>query len=115
MDLVHKEFQNDQDAIQAIESLKTKGVDEDNIYVITHDSDRTSRVADEADASTVDMSDQGLSTTVKNVFRSKGDELRAKFKELGFSQDEAENLEEKLDEGKVVVAVTDTNDNTIFQ
>ncbi|WP_096156264.1 MULTISPECIES: general stress protein [Bacillus] len=104
---IYKEFHNDEEAVHAIDSLKLKGVREDDIFVVTHDNDRTSRIADNADANTVGAKELGLDTYVKNVFRSKGDELRAQFCELGFTEPEAEALEEKLDHGKVVVVVKD--------
>lgn len=40
-------------------------------------------------------------------FAKKGDELRAKFEELGFSETEANNLESELDKGAVIVVVKD--------
>ncbi|MBM7096765.1 general stress protein [Bacillus sp. H-16] len=107
MEPLYKEFYNDEEVVSAVETLKSKGVDDDNVFILTHDDDRTDRVADNADANTVSMSQQGLDTSVKNVFRKKGDELRAQFEELGFSSDKAHTLEEKLDEGKVIVVVKD--------
>ncbi|MGD6776120.1 general stress protein [Sutcliffiella horikoshii] len=104
----YKEFQNDEQVVGAVQELKTRGVHEDDIYVITHDDDRTNRVADNADANTVSAGEVGLDTYVKNIFRSKGDELRAQFQELGFTAPEAEQLEEKLDHGKVILVVKDT-------
>ena len=104
---VYKEFKNDEEVVNAVNSLKTQGVHEDNIYVITHDDDRTNRVADNADANTVGVSETGLGTSIKNVFRKKGDELRAKFEELGFSHEEAELLEDKLDQGQIILAFKD--------
>ncbi|MDQ0207140.1 YflT domain-containing protein [Alkalicoccobacillus murimartini] len=104
---VYKEFKNDEEVVTAVQSLKTQGVHEDNIYVITHDDDRTNRIADNADANTVGVSETGLGTSIKNVFRKKGDELRAKFEEIGFSEQEAKLLEDKLDQGKVILAIKD--------
>lgn len=103
---VFKEFMNDDEAVKAVDELKTK-VDEDNIYILTHDDDHTKRVANRADANTVGASETGITTSVKNVFRKKGDELRAKFEELGFSETEANNLESELDKGAVIVVVKD--------
>ncbi|GAK03812.1 general stress protein 17M [Geomicrobium sp. JCM 19037] len=103
---VYKEFMNDDEAVKAIDQLKEK-VEEDQIYVLTHDDDHTKRVANRADAETVGMSETGLTTSVKNVFRKKGDELRAQFQELGFSETEANNLEGELDKGAVIVVVKD--------
>ncbi|WP_215113234.1 general stress protein [Exiguobacterium sp. s63] len=107
MSVLYKEFTNDEEVVTAVQSMKTNGIDESNIYVITHDDDRSKRVADNADANTVSASDVGLGTAAKNVFRKKGDELRADFQELGFTKEEAERLEEKLDQGKVLVVVKD--------
>ncbi|KDN57957.1 MAG: general stress protein [Exiguobacterium sp.] len=107
MSVLYKEFTNDEEVVTAIQSMKAKGVDESHIYVITHDDDRTDRVADNADANTVSASDVGLGTAAKNLFRKKGDELRAQFEELGFSATEADSLEKKLDQGKVIVVVKD--------
>ncbi|WP_223703043.1 general stress protein [Sutcliffiella deserti] len=111
---VYKEFDNDEQVVGAVQELKTKGVNENDIYVITHDDDRTKRVADKSDANTVGAGEVGLDTYVKNVFRSKGDELRAQFVELGFTEPESEQLEEKLDLGKVILVVKDTTATTTF-
>ncbi|WP_017725880.1 general stress protein [Halalkalibacterium ligniniphilum] len=111
---MYKEFHNDQEVVKAVDSLKAEGVKEDNIYIITHDDDRTERVANSADANTVGANDIGLGTSVKNIFRKKGDELRAQFSELGFPEADAERLEEELDKGKVVVVVKDAPANVIL-
>lgn len=83
-----------------------KGISKDNLYVISHDDDRTERVADNVDANTVGINEEGLGTAVGNIFRKKGDELREKFKQLGFSQTEANEFEEKLDHGKILLIIT---------
>ncbi|ALA53064.1 general stress protein [Shouchella clausii] len=111
---VYKEFFNDEEVVQAVNALKAKNVSEDDIYVITHDDDRTERVADNADANKISAAETGLGTALKNTFRSKGDELRAKFEEIGFTADEAEQLEERLDQGKVIVAVTNQDAQFTF-
>ncbi|MBM7580296.1 general stress protein [Jeotgalibacillus terrae] len=103
MSLFYKEFTNDEEVVNAIGSIKAKGVNEDTIYVVTHDDDRTKRIADNADANTPG----GFASKAKNIFNKKGDELRDQFQHLGFTASEAEALEEKLDEGKVIVVVKD--------
>ncbi|WP_147805079.1 general stress protein [Alkalicoccus halolimnae] len=110
MQPLYKEFYNDQEVVDAVTGIKEKGVSEDDIYILTHDDDRTERVADNADANTVGADDMNFGTSAKNIFRKKGDELRAKFEEVGFSKDMANELEEKLDQGKVVVVVTNAPD-----
>lgn len=51
-----------------------------------------------------------LGDAVGNLFNKKGDELRTKLQEIGFSEAEAENYEEDMDEGKVLLIVTN-NEN----
>ncbi|PRO65986.1 general stress protein [Alkalicoccus urumqiensis] len=110
MQPLYKEFYNDEEVVDAVQGIKEKGVSEDDIYVLTHDSDRTDRVADNADANTLGVNDMNFGTAAKNIFRKKGDELRAKFEELGFSKDMANELEEKLDQGKVIVVIPNAPD-----
>jgi hypothetical protein len=86
---LYKEFQNDQEVVDAVTEIKEKGVSEDDVYILTHDEERTKRVADNADANTVGTADMNFGTAAKNVFRKKGDELRANFDELCFSNDMA--------------------------
>ncbi|MBU0904416.1 MAG: general stress protein [Planococcaceae bacterium] len=105
MSVTYKEYLTDEEAIRGIQEIKAKGVQEDDIYVLTHEDHRTSQVAEMADANTVGITEQGLGTSIANVFRKKGDELRAQFEELGFSKPESEQLEQKLDQNKVVVVV----------
>ncbi|WP_396128780.1 general stress protein [Exiguobacterium mexicanum] len=71
MSVLYKEFTNDEEVVTAIQSMKAKGIEDKHIYVITHDDDRTDRVADNADANTVTASDVGLGTAAKNLFRKK--------------------------------------------
>ncbi|MGM7703144.1 general stress protein [Pseudalkalibacillus sp. Hm43] len=102
-----REYVNDEELKNDINDLQNKGVYKDDIYVISHDDDRTNRVADSADANTVGLKEMGLESTVGNIFNKKGDELRAKFKEMGFSQEEANHYEDKLDQGRIIMMVTD--------
>lgn len=102
-----KEFKDDTELMKEVKSLSEKGVSKDHLYVMSHDDERTARVASNADASEVGANEEGLGTAVGNIFRKKGDELRTKFKELGFSQQEADNLEEKLDHGTILLMNTD--------
>ena len=106
MEPIYRTFMNDDEAVAAIERLKGE-VSEDNIYVVTHDDDHTDRVADRADANTVGVNETGIGVSVKNIFRKKGDELRAKFEELNFSQTNAKRLEGELDKGATIIVVQD--------
>ena len=97
------EYHDDTELMKEVKNLAAQGVDKENLYVMSHDSDRDKRVADSVDAGTIGIKEEGLDTFVKNIFRKKGDELRAQFEELGFDQTEAKVLESKLDEGKILL------------
>lgn len=101
-----KEFHDDEALMHEVKAQASYGVSKDNLYVMSHDDDRTERVAEKVNASEVGMGEEGLKTAVGNIFRKKGDELRSKFHELGFSKDEAGELEEKLDHGKILLLIT---------
>ncbi len=102
-----REYVNDEELKNDVKELQNRGLDKDDVYVISHDEDRTNRVAGNADANTVGVKEMGLDTAVGNIFNKKGDELRAKFKEMGLSQQEANQYEERLDEGRILMLVTD--------
>jgi len=83
--------------------FQREGYLNDNIFVLTHDKDRTSRIVDKTDATTIGMAEEGFGTTIANMFRSTGDELRAKMRSLGISKADSERLETEMDHDKVLV------------
>ncbi len=103
---VIQEFKDDTELMHVVKSLSEKGVSKDNLYVMSHDDDRTNRVADSVDANKVGMSEVGFDTYVSNIFSKKGDQLRSQLEELGFSEMEANNYEEKLDQGTILLINT---------
>ena len=103
---VVEEFKDDTELMNVVKSLSSKGVSKENLYVLSHDDDRTDRVADKVDANKIGINEMGFDTYVSNIFSKKGDELRSQLKELGFSQQEANNYEEKLDQGTILLINT---------
>ncbi|GGG56982.1 general stress protein [Paenibacillus radicis (ex Gao et al. 2016)] len=83
--------------------FQREGYAKDNIFVLTHDKDRTARIADNTDAEKIGVSAEGLGTAIANIFRSNGDELRAKMRSLGISKQYAEHLESEMDRDKILV------------
>lgn len=98
-----REYQDDVELVREVEAQFARGVSKDDLYVISHDDDRTNRIADKVNANTIGIQEEGLKVAIENLFRKKGDELRAKFEEIGFSESEASLLEEKLDHGKILL------------
>lgn len=103
---VVKEFKDDTELMEEVKSLSAKGVSKDSLYVMSHDDDRTERIAEGAGASKVGIKEEGLGTYISNIFNKKGDQLRSQLKELGFSELEADTYEEKLDHGTVLLINT---------
>ncbi|TFB13379.1 general stress protein [Filobacillus milosensis] len=105
-----REYINDEKLIEDIQKLKDNGINNSEVYVLSHDDDRTDRIASNAKANTIGLSEQDMKTFLNNMFSKKGDELRTKLQEMGFSKDEAEEYEEDMDEGKVLLIVQSDQD-----
>ena len=98
-----KVVNNGVQAVEEVKQLKTTGYAYEDIFVLAHNQDRTDRIANTANADEIGIKDEGIFNAVANLFRSRGDELRAKIESLGFTEAEAEFYEKELDLGKVLV------------
>jgi len=95
-----------ENAVQAkaeIEKLETQGYSRDDIYVFAHYKKRSDDITDALDTEKVGMKEQGFLDSMKNMFTSRGDELRAKMEAAGLTKEEAASAEEELDHGKLVL------------
>ncbi|WP_087973123.1 general stress protein [Oceanobacillus rekensis] len=101
-----REYINEEQLKTDVNKLQAKGINKDDIYLLTHDDERTGRIADNANTNTIGMKEMDFSSAVGNMFSSQGDQLRTKLEEMGFSEAEAANYEKDLDEGKVLLMVT---------
>ncbi|WP_226579962.1 general stress protein [Halobacillus litoralis] len=101
-----REYTNDETLMGDVKRLKDEGIDNQDIYILSHDDDRTDRIAKNVNANTIGLSEQDVKHIISNLFSKQGDELRTKLQEIGFSEQEAEEYEEDLDEGKVLLIVT---------
>lgn len=86
------EYFNEEKLVQDINQLISKGIEKDKIYVISHDQDRTKRIAEKADSNTIGLQEMVIDDLVGTFFESKGDELRTKMKEIVLSEREAKTL-----------------------
>jgi len=66
-------------AKQEIEKLETQGYVRDNIHIFAHFKERADDINDALDTSEVGMKEQGFLNSMKNLFTSRGDELRNKM------------------------------------
>ncbi|MCA1023741.1 general stress protein [Halobacillus litoralis] len=101
-----REYTNDEQLKDMVEKLKNEGLDNEEIYILSHDDDRTERISKSVYANTIGASEQDAKSVLTNIFSKKGDELRTKMQEIGFSKEEAGQYEEDLDEGKVLLIIT---------
>jgi hypothetical protein len=86
-----------------IEELERQGYAKEKIFVLTHDKKRTEHISEHTDASEIGIAEEGIITATANLFRSTGDELRAKLRSVGVSKEHAEQLEIEMDKGKIIV------------
>ncbi len=101
-----------ENALQAkseIEKLQTQGYDDDNIYIFAHDKKRQKDINDALDTESVGIKEHGFLNSMKNMTSSRGDELRAKMESAGLTKQEAEEYEEELDKGKLVIIANKDN------
>lgn len=49
--------------------FQSEGYSKDNIYVLTHDKDRTKRIVDHTDAENIGVAEEGFGTAIANIFR----------------------------------------------
>lgn len=90
-------------AIRQIDTFRLEGYALDEIYVLTYDQRMTSEITDMTDANRVSLSEEGVSSAIANLFRSKEGRLRARMEALGLSKMEAKRYEEDLDEGGYLI------------
>ena len=104
-----KGYTNDEELQTDIEKLKTQSVGENDIYVISHDDERTKRISKNVGINTIGANEMGIGDAVKGALDKKGDQLRKQLENIGFSEAEAENYESEMDKGTVFLIVTRTD------
>ncbi|WP_261303778.1 general stress protein [Paenibacillus andongensis] len=97
---------NLQEAQNKVQQLYREGFEREHIYVLTHSAEGTDFVANYTGAEQITMAEEGVLTSIANLFRSRGEELRAKMRALGVPEMEASRLESELDKGKILVLAT---------
>lgn len=90
-------------AKEHVELLEAQGKHRDEIYIFAHDKNRDDHISDALDTHEVGMAEQGFIDSMKNMFSSRGDELRNQMEAAGLSSEEADDAEAQLDTGKLVI------------
>ncbi|MFL6516648.1 MAG: general stress protein [Bacillus sp. (in: firmicutes)] len=98
-----KIVENGLQAKREIEQFLQQGFTKDEVYLLAHGKDRSEDLSEALDTSEIGVNEQGVFDSIANVFRSRGDELRSKMESLGLTDREAQQFEEELDRGRVLV------------
>lgn len=98
--------ENGVEAKEHIQQFIDQGFTKEDIYLLAHDNNRSNDLTNALNINEVGVAEQGFFESFANVFRTRGDELRAKLESLGVSSSDAEQYERELDQGKVVVLAT---------
>ncbi|MBP1153891.1 MULTISPECIES: general stress protein [unclassified Paenibacillus] len=107
---------NDEEAvIRAIRGFREEGHSLNEIYVLAHNDEQTEGLSQLTDTNTIGIMEEGMATAFANLFRSRGDQLRAKLEGLGISASEADRYESELDKGRIMVLVWLENDTRTLE
>lgn len=93
---VVRQYTNDEKLMKDVEELREIGVAREDIYVLSHDDDRTERLADNADANTIGAEETGLKNAVGNIFNKKGTNFAIKFMRSAFQNRKQNNSRSSL-------------------
>ncbi|MDP4163977.1 MAG: general stress protein [Bacillota bacterium] len=95
--------ENGVQATEKINTLMTEGYTKEEIFLFAHDENRSEHLTEATDTGEMGIMEKGLFTSVGNLFKSRGDELRSHFESLGLSQQQAMDYEKELDKGRLVL------------
>ncbi|MDR7240748.1 general stress protein [Neobacillus drentensis] len=98
-----KLVENGLQARKEIEQFLNQGYTKDEVYLLAHGEERSEDLSEALDTNEIGVNEQGFFDLIANVFRSRGDELRAKMESLGLTDREAQQFEKELDRGRVMV------------
>ncbi|WP_239745336.1 general stress protein [Mammaliicoccus sp. F-M27] len=108
---VVKSYINDESLERDINKLKELNIDPTDVFVLSHDDDRTARIVEHTDYNNIDYNNKDIG----KAFDKQGDELRAKLIEIGLSKEDAEDYEEKMDEDKVFLISKDDKAKEVLE
>ncbi|MFL6517097.1 MAG: general stress protein [Bacillus sp. (in: firmicutes)] len=101
-----KIVENDIEAKKSVEQFLKEGFSKEEVYLLAYDKCRSAQLTDLTDTNDLEVSELGVFESLANLFRSRGDELRAEMESLGLSYFEAQQFAGELDMGRVVIVAT---------
>lgn len=99
-----KVYSNDEEVEVNINTLKDQQINAKDVFVLSHDPDRTERIVNHTEVSVIDYN----RSTVGDEVAKQGSQLREKLQVLGISEEDSYEYEELMDQGKVLLIVTDS-------
>ncbi len=87
-----KEYTNDEKLVQDVQKLKDHGIDNSEVYILSHDDDRTERIASNAKANTIGFSEQDMKNFLNNMFNKKVTNLELNFKKWALVKMKLKNM-----------------------
>lgn len=95
--------ENGVQASEKILTLQAEGYDKEHIYLFAHDENRSKHLTEHTNTKGIGLKEEGIFDKMANIFVSRGEQIRTRMTSIGLSQHKAMELEEELDEGKVVI------------
>lgn len=95
-----KAFQDDIGLLNELRRQSSKGISKDSLHVFAHDDDRTDCIVGDSGAAPADIAD-----LVVERYNERDHELHIVFRRFGFDSDESRDLEEKLENGKILLLI----------
>lgn len=102
---IKRTVENVVQAKEEVEKLVATGYSHDDIYIFAHDEKRGKDITEGLETEKVGLAEEGVLNKLKNLFSSRGDELRSQMQSVGLTEDEAATAETELDQGKLVIIV----------
>ncbi|WP_440857895.1 general stress protein [Staphylococcus shinii] len=99
-----KVYSNDEEIEVNINTLKDQKINAKDVFVLTHDPDRTERIVNNTEVSGINYNRSNVGDEVAK----QENQLREKLQTLGVSEEDSQKYEELMDQGKVLLIVTDS-------
>lgn len=99
-----KVYSNDEEIEVNINTLKDQKINAKDVFVLTHDPDCTERIVNNTEVSGINYNRSNVGDEVAK----QGNQLREKLQTLGVSEEDSQKYEELMDQGKVLLIVTDS-------
>ncbi|MDQ0247584.1 uncharacterized protein (TIGR02271 family) [Bacillus fengqiuensis] len=105
-------YNSENSVIEAIQELKSKGYDYNDMSIITNNQENRHFLEYRTEAAVHDMSkDMSLTEKIKSAFNDgESDNLEKKLVDIGVSKNEATSYASDVNEGKILLIVDSVND-----